>query len=84
MCEFRDVHRKRQIMVLNLGEDTTLTNRWKRWTYGKTKTYGEKRSTRIFLIMRCEFREMGTPEARNLISVRCDFTIYLFLEGGEK
>ena len=33
-------------------------------------------------------REMGTPEARNLISVRCDFTtpvyicIYLLLEGG--
>ena len=31
-----------------------------------------------------EFCEMVTPEARNLISVRCDFTIYLFLEGGEK
>ena len=31
--------------------------------------------------MRCEFREMGTPGPRNLISVRCDFTIYLFLEG---
>ena len=37
----------------------------------------------IFKIVRCEFREMGTPEARNLISVRCDVTIYLFLEGGE-
>ena len=36
----------------------------------------------FFIIVRCEFREMGTPEARSLISVRCDFTIYLFLEGG--
>ena len=33
-----------------------------------------------FFFVRCEFREMGTPVARNLISVRCNFTISLFLE----
>ena len=38
-----------------------------------------------FFIMGCESREMGTPEARNLMSVRCDFIIYyLFLEGGAR
>ena len=38
-------------------------------------------------IVRCEFREMGTPEARNLISVRCGFTTYIYifvLGGGDK
>ena len=34
--------------------------------------------------MRSGVREMGTPETRNLISVRSGFTIYLFLEGGGK
>ena len=38
----------------------------------------------FFKIVRCEFREMGTPEARNLMFVRCDFTIYLFLGGARK
>ena len=40
--------------------------------------------TLAFFIVRCEFREMGTPEARNLTSVRCGFIFYLFLQGGEK
>ena len=35
----------------------------------------------FFTIVRWDFREMGTPEARNLISVRCDL---FFLEEGEK
>ena len=39
----------------------------------------------FFSIVRWEFRELGsTPEARNLLGVRCNVTIYLFLEGSEK
>ena len=37
-----------------------------------------------FFCRELEFREMGTPEARNLISVRCGFTVFLFLEGDGK
>ena len=47
------------------------------------QTFATARIINIISV-RCEFREMGTPEARNLISVRCGFTIYLFLEGFEK
>ena len=46
-------------------------------------TQGWFRLLAFFFLARCEFREVGTPEARNLISVRCGFTVYLFLEGGE-
>ena len=38
----------------------------------------------LFFVVRSGVREMGTPEARNLTSVRCGFIIYLFLGGGEK
>ena len=34
--------------------------------------------------MRCEFREMGDPEARNLINVLCSLTIDVFMVGAEK
>ena len=40
-----------------------------------------RNSILAFFVVRSGFREMGTPEARNLISVRCDL---FFLKEGEK